>query len=138
MILRYTNKTSELKSFVFAMKQWLESENIELRIKEECHVVCEEIFTNIVSYAFPPNHSTKKEKPFILVEFIKYSNKSIAIKFTDNGTPFDIMAYYNKTSESKVISSLGGMGVKIAVQMSKSIHYRYFECKNILTLELGV
>jgi anti-sigma regulatory factor (Ser/Thr protein kinase) len=142
MIKIFKADTSELKAVIFCMKLWLKTHRVHLNLCEKCHVICEEIFTNIALYAYPKENKDAYESDdfamgqndCVCIEFIFIDIETISLTFTDTGIPFNLAAY-NSTSDNN-ISSMGGMGVRIVMQMSYSVIYKRKNNKNILSVKL--
>ncbi|MBQ9442699.1 MAG: SpoIIE family protein phosphatase [Lachnospiraceae bacterium] len=90
-------------------------------------LVCEEIFTNIISYSGADN----------LHYFIYRSGNTYAVTFSDNGIPFDPV---NSPLPEKDFDELdtGGMGIKLARLKSREMTYHRENGRNHLTLKFDL
>ncbi|MEA4853379.1 MAG: ATP-binding protein [Christensenella sp.] len=94
-------------------------------------VVCDEIFSNIVKYAYP------QKKGEITVKLSRKETTGLAVEFVDRGIPFNPL----QEEEADVGLPLekrpvGKLGLKIVKVIAKSVRYAYCDGKNILTIEL--
>lgn len=90
-------------------------------------LVCEEIFTNIISYSGADN----------LYYFIYRSGNIYTVTFSDNGIPFDPV---NSSLPDKDFEELdtGGMGIKLARLNSKEMIYHRENGRNHLALKFEI
>ena len=116
------------------LQQWLQSIAAELnmqeRIKKQLMISCDEIFTNIASYAYPDGNGTIA----VAVEFVSETQR-LRIIFSDSGTAFNPL----EISEPDIGSALsdrkiGGLGMFMVKKMMDSVEYCRQDGKNILTL----
>lgn len=87
----------------------------------------EEIFVNIVSYAYDETDTKCK----IEIEIKLYHN-SMSIKFRDNGKPYNPLENVNEPDDDELL--IGGMGKFLAFTIMEKQDYRYENGKNVLTL----
>jgi anti-sigma regulatory factor (Ser/Thr protein kinase) len=116
------------------LQQWLLSIAAELdmqeRIKKQLMISCDEIFTNIASYAYPDGNGNVE----VLIEFIS-ETQNLRIIFSDSGTAFNPLEI--SEPDTKVALSerkVGGLGMFMVKKMMDSVEYRRQDGKNILTL----
>ena len=116
------------------LQQWLLSIAAELdiqeRIKKQLIISCDEIFTNIASYAYPDG----KGDVAITVEFVS-ETRSLRIIFSDSGIAFDPLAISEPDTSSALSErKVGGLGMFMVKKMMDSVEYCRQDGKNILTL----
>ena len=116
------------------LQQWLLSIAAELdmqeRIKKQLMICCDEIFTNIASYAYPDGNGSVA----VSVEFV-YETQSLRIIFSDSGTAFDPLEISEPDTSSALSErKIGGLGMFMVKKMMDSVEYCRQDGKNILTL----
>ena len=116
------------------LQQWLWSIAAELaiqeRIKKQLMVSCDEIFTNIASYAYPDGNGTIE----VAIGFIS-ETQCLRIVFSDSGTAFDPLEISEPDTGSALSErKIGGLGMFMVKKMMDSVEYRRQDGKNILTL----
>ena len=116
------------------LQEWLLSIAAELdmqeRIRKQLMISCDEIFTNIASYAYPGGNGNVE----VSVEFVS-ETQSLRIIFSDSGTAFNPLEI--SEPDTKVALSerkIGGLGMFMVKKMMDSVEYCRQNGKNILTL----
>ena len=116
------------------LQQWIQSIAAELdmqeRIKKQLMISCDEIFTNIASYAYPDGNGSVA----VAIEFVP-ETQCIRIIFSDSGTAFNPLEI--SEPDTKVALSerkIGGLGMFMVKKMMDSVEYCRQSGKNILTL----
>lgn len=137
LIFKYNGKTKNYKSV--ASKEnyhnflsWLEEKCMNNQVtpdlQTKIELCSEEIYTNVFSYAYG------EEQGEIEVEFEKNENE-IIMRFIDYGIPYNPLEKDDPDiSLDANERSIGGLGIFMVKQMTKSVEYNY-ENKNILTLK---
>ena len=116
------------------LQQWLLSIAAELdmqeRIRKQLMICCDEIFTNIASYAYPDGNGSVA----VTVEFVS-ETKSLRIIFSDSGTAFNPLEISEPDTSSALSErKVGGLGMFMVKKMMDSVEYCRQDGKNILTL----
>ena len=116
------------------LQQWLLSIAAELdmqeRIRKQLMICCDEIFTNIASYAYPDRNGSVT----VTVEFVS-ETKSLRIIFSDSGTAFNPLEISEPDTSSALSErKVGGLGMFMVKKMMDSVEYCRQDGKNILTL----
>ena len=116
------------------LQQWIQSIAAELdmqeRIKKQLMISCDEIFTNIASYAYPDGNGSVA----VAIEFVP-ETQCLRIIFSDSGIAFDPLEI--SEPDTKVALSerkIGGLGMFMVKKMIDSVEYCRQSGKNILTL----
>ena len=116
------------------LQQWIQSIAAELdmqeRIKKQLMISCDEIFTNIASYAYPDGNGSVA----VAIEFVP-ETQCLRIIFSDSGIAFDPLEI--SEPDTKVALSerkIGGLGMFMVKKMMDSVEYCRQSGKNILTL----
>ena len=117
-----------------ALQQWILNIAAELdiqeRIKKQLMICCDEIFTNIASYAYPDG----KGDVAITVEFVS-ETRSLQIIFSDSGIAFDPLEISEPDTSSALSErKVGGLGMFMVKKMMDSVDYCRKDGKNILIL----
>ena len=116
------------------LQQWLSSIAAELdiqdRIKKQLMISCDEIFTNIASYAYPDGNGSIA----VAVEFVS-ETQNLRIIFRDSGTAFNPLEISEPDTSSALSErKIGGLGIFMVKKMMDSVEYCRQDGKNILTL----
>ena len=116
------------------LQQWLLSIAAELdmqeRIRKQLMICCDEIFTNIASYAYLDGNGSVE----ITTEFVA-ETQSLRIIFSDSGTAFNPLEISEPDTSSALSErKIGGLGMFMVKKMMDSVEYCRQDGKNILTL----
>ena len=122
------------RSEFVTLQQWLLSIAAELdmqeRIRKQLMICCDEIFTNIASYAYPDGNGSVT----VMVEFVS-ETKSLRIIFSDSGTAFNPLEISEPDTSSALSErKVGGLGMFMVKKMMDSVEYCRQDGKKILTL----
>jgi sigma-B regulation protein RsbU (phosphoserine phosphatase) len=99
------------------------------RLITQAEIVAEEIFVNIVRYAYPSAPGDAK----IVVSV----DEDIVLIFSDAGQPFDpINVEEPDINQSLEDREIGGLGILMVKKIMDDISYRYEDGRNILTLRM--
>ena len=97
-------------------------------------VAVEEMFVNIVSYAYEGIQDTEKDI-LVSAEVLNGRKKGILIRLTDSGVYFDpAQAQMPTPAQSAVGLKIGGWGIFLAKERSDEFRYKRLDNKNILEL----
>ena len=117
------NFTKALEWLNETIKPW----NLGPDLANKINVCLEEIFVNIISYAYKEDTGDAK------ISIEKHDNK-IILTFEDEGIKYNPLQKEDPdTTLALNERPIGGLGIFMVKQMTKSIEYDY-ENKNILTL----
>lgn len=92
-------------------------------LKKKIFLVCDEIFSNIVSYSGAEHIQLRCSK----------NNDHINVVFTDDGGEFNSLE--NNTEKEFEDFDTGGMGLMLVKKMCSDMKYHYTDGKNVLVLE---
>lgn len=96
----------------------------------QIRLAVEEIFLNIISYAYRPEIG----KAEVFCE-VSENPLSVCIQFMDSGKPFDPLARDEvDTSGVMFMEREGGFGIHLVKHTMDAVEYEYREGKNILTV----
>ena len=116
------------------LQQWLLNIAAELdmqeRIRKQLMICCDEIFTNIASYAYPDGNGSVA----VAVEFVS-ETRCLRIIFSDSGKEFNPLEISEPDTSSALSErKIGGLGMFMVKKMMDSVEYCRQDGKNILTL----
>jgi sigma-B regulation protein RsbU (phosphoserine phosphatase) len=129
--LKLLNQVSELDKIALRIEELSEEWNVPVKIAMEINLVLEELFTNVVFYAFEDS-----EEHVISIEFELIGGHELRIQLEDEGKPFNLLEkqvddVFNKPLEERKI---GGLGIHFVREMMSSVDYRREDEKNIVVL----
>ena len=105
-------------------------DDCEMKTVLQIRLAAEEIFVNIVSYAYESGEGNME----IECDFLE-NPKRFLIRFSDYGIPFDPTAKEDAdTSEDALLERIGGLGILLVKKNMDSVDYVREQGKNILTL----
>ncbi len=111
--------------------QALEQYGCQPRIRFQIDVSIEEIFVNIVRYAYPPG----QEGEAVIRCGVGGEPLQVTIQFVDWGKPFNPL---EKQDADITLSAeergIGGLGILMVKKSMDAVDYRYENGENILTL----
>ena len=94
------------------------------------NLVCEEIVTNVVNYAYPAD----SDGPLTIE--VDETDDAVVLTFIDNGTPFNPLAKDPPdTSLPPEERPIGGLGIFLVQQMMDDVAYRYVDGRNVFTVK---
>ncbi len=122
---------SELGKVHEFIEKEAEKFNYDPKTLYQAHIITEEIFINISSYAYKPEQSNQN-----ITLCLEFSPNELIITFEDNGIPYNPLK-----SEDPDISlpvekrSVGGLGIFMVKHIADSMDYKYNDGKNILKIK---
>ena len=118
---------SEIKSFVSA---GLEAMGCPEEAREQLLVVADEIFGNIVNYAYEGSAG----KATVRLE-AGAAPRSVVMTFLDGGTPFNPLTMKAPDTSLKARErKIGGLGIFMVRKLADEVTYEYADGKNILKI----
>lgn len=128
--LRVKNHLKELETLFGAVDALGSKISLSKTKRCEIQLILEEIFTNIVNHGF----SDKKEHEIEIL--ITFKNKTLTIRFEDDGKPFDpTEATFPDTGCAVEQRLVGGLGVHFVRHFIDTCTYRRSGDKNIMILK---
>ncbi len=113
------------------IREKLEVLGCDKKIMLQIRLAVEEIFINIISYAYRPDVG-KAEIRCVVSE----DPLSVVIQFMDSGKPFDPLKHEAAdTSGAMFIQRAGGFGIHLVKSTMDSVEYEYKDGKNILRIK---
>ena len=128
--IELTNSLAELDRLNRALQRFGKANGFSPKCLMEINLAIDEIFTNIVSYAF---HDQQEHR---IVISLTASSARIVIRVEDDGCPFDpIKAGEPDTRCPLFERKIGGLGIHIAKRIMDSLVYRREGERNVLVME---
>lgn len=128
--LELINSLDELENLSRNIEKFCELNNLSGRNLFELNLVIDEVFTNIVSYAF---RDKKEHRIKIDVEIV---DQEMLIRVEDDGVPFDPTAAPKNDLSCQVEDrKIGGIGIHLISKIMNSVFYERIKDKNILILK---
>lgn len=129
--LKLLNQVPELEKIVLKMEELSEAWNIPVKAVMEITLVLEELFTNVVFYAFDD-----KETHEITVEIKLLEAHLLQMRLEDDGKPFNLLEkqmddVFKKTLDERQI---GGLGIHFVKEMMKDVKYERSGNNNVVIL----
>jgi sigma-B regulation protein RsbU (phosphoserine phosphatase) len=127
------NRFEEIQVMSGETENFARLHKIEEKTINHLHLFIEEIFTNIVKYAYddPAEHK---------IDFaVNLQDGSITMIFTDDGKEFDPF----KSAEVDITSSIeerkiGGLGIYLIKKIADEVKYERADKKNVLTIRMKI
>lgn len=125
------NQISELHRIHTAIENLTELKKLKASTRRNLMLLAEEVFTNLVKYAFQDNNN------HLIVFEICLLKSSIRLIFTDQGKAFDLREVKNNEPEKDLKQRKpGGMGIYLVKILSEDITYKTTGNKNILSITI--
>jgi len=129
--IRIPNQLEQLHFIVETIDEISRDWNISSKASMELNLVLEELYTNIVFYAFPD-----KKEHLIDIKFSLSSSGILEVVIIDDGKYFDLI---DASEEVKLDAALeerkvGGLGIHFVKQMMDEMHYERKGGKNVVKL----
>ena len=129
--LKLKNHLSELDNIAVNLENLSEKWNLPPKIVMEINLVIEELFTNVVFYAFDD-----KEEHEINLSFMLVDTHQLQMRLEDDGKPFNLLEkkvndVFDKPLEERQI---GGLGIHFVREMMNSVDYQRSGNKNVVIL----
>lgn len=125
-------KMENLNKIISLINIELQNLNCSAKIKMHIELAVEEIFSNIVNYAFEKNLSSDYKN---IIFKLNISKDKLTLIFMDSGKPYNpLESITPDISESSTDRKIGGLGIFIVKNIMDEIHYIHQDNQNILTL----
>ena len=121
------NKTTECEKLTELLIDYTKSNGIPDDITNDLRLVTEEIFVNIINYAYESNDIQP-----ITIDFSSNTD-SISVTFTDTGIAFNPITDCDKYIE-KDDHCEGGMGIHLIMSLSDHQEYSRIDQRNVFTV----
>jgi sigma-B regulation protein RsbU (phosphoserine phosphatase) len=106
----------------------LEDYSCSAKVCNQIAVVTEEIFVNIVNYAYP-------EKTWNVTLRAGRAGDAGVIQFEDAGVPFNPLEHPDPDTKAAIEDrNIGGLGIYMVKKMTSHVSYQRLNDKNLLTI----
>ena len=113
------------------VREELESQGCSMKVMMQIEIAVEEIYVNIVHYAYNPEVGEATIKCEVVDNPMQ-----VIIQFMDAGTPFDPLAKEDADiTLSAEERNIGGLGIFMVKKSMDEVNYEYKEGKNVLTIK---
>ena len=129
--LKLWNQLDEINKIVATLEEITGLWNIPPRVVMEINLVLEELFTNIVFYAFDDG-----QDHVIHLDIWREENNNLKFQLEDDGKPFNLLEKSVEEDLKKPLEErkIGGLGIHFAKEMMTTIDYRRTDTKNSVIL----
>jgi sigma-B regulation protein RsbU (phosphoserine phosphatase) len=129
--LQVINRLDELHRIVEHLENISADWNIPAKVKMEVNLVIEELFTNIVFYAFPDKTERRIDFSFSLV-----TDGTLQIRIEDDGRYFDLLEAVAEVDTKAPVErrQIGGLGIHFVKEMTDEINYIRTNKRNIVII----
>ena len=129
--IRVPNQLDQLHVIVNTIEEISGEWNISSKASMELNLVLEELFTNIVFYAFPD-----KKEHLIDIRFTLTPEGVLEVVIIDDGKYFDLIEASEEVKLDAAIEErkVGGLGIHFVKQMMDEMYYQRRAGKNVVTL----
>jgi len=129
LTLKLRNSLEEIDRLFENVQSFGEAHCLSRKQAFQLHLVIEELFTNIISYAYQDG-----KEHWITIN-ISCDNGQLTVGTEDDGIPFNPAATKKPNLSGPVEDrKIGGLGIHICKEMMSSMKYKRVKNKNILTL----
>jgi anti-sigma regulatory factor (Ser/Thr protein kinase) len=127
------NQLSELDKLCRKLEQFGQQIGLSKKSVFQINLALDELFTNIVSYAFPKNETH-------WIDFaLSLENGLVVVRVEDRGLPFDPASTHLPDLEKTLENcKVGGLGLHILRKMVDDLAYERRGGKNITTLKKNI
>ncbi len=129
--IRLQNQLGELNRLVATLEQVAEEWEIPPKACMELNLILEELFTNVVFYAFDDGGDHE-----IVVTFKRIVHGIVEIILEDDGKEFNLLEKDTSDAVNQTIDErkIGGLGIHFVKQLVNEIRYERMDGKNIVHL----
>ncbi len=127
--LKLRNSLDEIDRLFENIQSFGEAHGLNRKQAFQLNLVIEELFTNIVSYAYRDH-----DEHWILVT-ISCGDGRLTVRIEDDGIPFNPAAARKPDLKGPVEKrKIGGLGIHLCKELMNNMQYRRENNRNILTL----
>ena len=129
--IRLLNQLGELNRLVATLEQIADEWEIPPKVCMELNLILEELFTNVVFYAFDDGRDHE-----ITVTFSRPRAGSVQVVLEDDGKEFNLLEKDTSENVNHPIEErpIGGLGIHFVKQLVNDIRYERLNGKNIVLL----
>ncbi len=129
--LKLVNQVGELDKLVATLEEVSSQWNLPSKVVMEVNLSLEELFTNIVFYAYdnPGDH-------VITIDFQLKPGRILQVTLTDDGKPFNLLESKVDEELGKPVDErkIGGLGIHFVREMMDGVDYKRLDNKNVVIL----
>jgi anti-sigma regulatory factor (Ser/Thr protein kinase) len=113
--------------------QGVDGANLSEGLRQDIRLVLEEVFSNIVFYAYPGSDGT------VRITCFWRSDRVYSIRFSDSGVAFNPLEYEVADLEQDFGNrEIGGLGIHLVKRLVHEIHYTRDGQSNVLTVSFRI
>jgi anti-sigma regulatory factor (Ser/Thr protein kinase) len=125
------NNLAEIKRLTDILCKLCEENNIRNKVLCDVTLALEEIFANIVHYAYEDN-----EEHLVKIH-IKIRNNVLALEIKDDGKPFNPLEIPITDTEAPFEErKIGGLGIHLVRHLIDELEYKQVKGKNVITMKV--
>jgi serine/threonine-protein kinase RsbW len=125
------NNLAEIKSLTDILCKLCEENSICNKVLCDVSLALEEIFANIVHYAYEDN-----EEHLVKIH-IKIRDNVLALEIKDDGKPFNPLEIPKTNTEAPFEErNIGGLGIHLVRNLIDELEYKQVKGKNVLTMKV--
>jgi anti-sigma regulatory factor (Ser/Thr protein kinase) len=133
------NDVDELTRVKALVSDYCQSMNCDRRQTRKIMLAIEEAVANVINYAYPKGTQGLIEIDITAMQATTAQTGDITIVISDNGQPFNPLAYHGKDVDQVIDDrQIGGLGIHLYQQIMDSVIYNRKDNKNILTLSKNI
>lgn len=122
---------SDITAVTEFVEEELDKLDCPMKSKMQIDVAIDELFSNIVRYAYGEGTGPATVEVFLAEE----ASRTVALRFSDSGTPYNPLTRADPdTTLSAEDRSIGGLGIFMVKKTMDDLQYRYENGQNILTI----
>jgi anti-sigma regulatory factor (Ser/Thr protein kinase) len=125
------NDLAEIQRLTDILCKLCEENNIRNKVLCDVTLALEEIFANIVHYAYEDN-----EEHLVKIH-IKIRDNVLALEIKDDGKPFNPLEIPVTNTEAPLEErKIGGLGIHLVRNLIDELEYKQVKGKNVLTMKV--
>ena len=123
-------KLEELDNVLAFVDMELDATGCSPKTKVSLNVALEELFVNIVHYAYPDSEGMAE------VEVLTGDGRCISVVLSDSGVKFDPLERSDPDTTLGVDErAIGGLGIFMVKKLMDEVCYDYIDGKNVITMK---
>ena len=125
------NDLIEIKRLTDILCKLCEENSICNKVLCDVTLALEEIFANIVNYAYEDN------KEHLVKIHVKIQDNVLALEIKDDGKPFNPLEIPMTNTQAPFAErKIGGLGIHLVRNLIDELAYKHVKGKNVLTLKI--
>ena len=124
-----TSRPEALEPAVKSMMEFGAVHKVGIRIMQDMHLCLEELFVNILNYAWEDKSLHEIELEFGI------NGEYFELTISDNGKPFDLFSAPPPDLDTDLERrTIGGLGIHLVRNLTDQRHYLYANGRNVVVL----